>query len=435
MSREQANTFKQHRDANDPQGNLGWSARMAKKAMRIAPEAPPDVETAFELSEEECVLWRLLKLPRRYLDLENAGLLPTDKVRGFMRGLVSADVIDVLEDEQAKPIVPVELVRLKKELRGEKIEKPSSGRLRPRVYRPDIGGAPSTSPPPPSRAPSPAAPPASKPASAPSTPPSSSTARPSAEDAALKKRIEDAHAKMREQSLYEFLGVAKSAGHAEIKQSYVKLAREYHPDVVAGRTLAGDADLAKKLDALFGRLQDANRVLSNAQERLRYDDKLAKDPKSGGMGEAGKKVRRPEEAHVLLKKAEHLLRVKDYAPAERHFKIALELDDQNPDIQLGYGWCVYLNPQRPKDERMAEAKAILTPLADQKSQAEAAWKLALIAGAEGHESEHIKRLHQTLKLNPRHADAGREKRLLDMRKRKTEDEKKPKGILDKLIKR
>lgn len=424
MSREQANTFKKFRDANDPQGNLGWSARVARKAMRVSPEAPRDVETTFELIEEERILWRLLKLPRRYIDVENAGVLPPERVRGFLRGLVSADVVDILEDEQARPVVPVELVRLKKEVRGEQVERPTGSKLRARVFRPDIGVSPPASAP----APKPTPPPATQ-----AVPPRAA-APVSAEETSIKRRVDEAHAKMRERNHYEFLGLAKTAGPAEVKQAFVKLAREFHPDAIAGTALAGDAELQKKLDALFNRLQEANRVLSSAEERRRYDEKLATDPKAGTQSDSGKKVRRPEEARVLLKKAEHLFKVKDYAPAERHFKMALELDEESSDAKLGLAWCLYMNEGRPKAERTLEAKKLLQPLADKTNVADAAWKLAVIAQAEGQETEHTRRLQQTLRLNPRHPEAVREKRLLDMRKQKEEEEKK-KGFFDKLIKR
>lgn len=432
MSSDQADTFKKFRDADDPTGNLGWSSRMAKKAMQISPGAPQDVEQQFELRDDERLLWRLLKLPRRYLDLENAGVLPADRVRGILRGLVSADVVDIIEGEAARPIVPLEITRLKKQLNGETVGKPTGNRLRPRVFRPDIGiGAQGAAAyPPPPKAPA-ATPPASAPPPPPKAAPTGAGATLSAEESELKKRIEAAHALLREQNHFQFLGVPPTAGPAEVKQAYVNLAREFHPDVIAGTALGQDGALSKKLKALFTRLQDAHRVLASPEERRRYEDQLRVDPTAGRGRETGGKVRRPEEARVLAKKAEHLFKARDFVQAERHFKMALELDEQSREGQLGYAWCIYSDAGRPKEARIAEAKRLLSPLVDG-GFAEAAWRLAMIARTEGDEAGHTRWVNKTVALNPKHPDAVREKRLADLRRQKTAEPPKPKGFLDKL---
>ena len=115
MSREQVQSFQSHRNAADPQGDLTWAARFGQKALRVSSDtlAHLDVEQEFELSEDERVLWRLLKLPRKYLDLEHAGVLPVAVCRAFLRGLVAADVVDILNAPEAKALLPAEVKRLK----------------------------------------------------------------------------------------------------------------------------------------------------------------------------------------------------------------------------------------------------------------------------------------------------------------------------------
>src|SRR2546430_1586597 len=107
MSREQANTFRKHRDASDAPGNIAWAARMQHKAMRQGPEAAAriDVERDFELAEPERILWRLMRLPRRYMELEHCGVLEIEKIRGFLRGLIAADVVDIVEVVDAKALL------------------------------------------------------------------------------------------------------------------------------------------------------------------------------------------------------------------------------------------------------------------------------------------------------------------------------------------
>lgn len=66
---------------------------------------------------------------------------------------------------------------------------------------------------------------------------------------------------------YKVLGLDKTATEAEIKKAYRKLARKYHPDVNPGDTEAEEK---------FKQLNEANEVLSNPENRKKYD-KYGKD--------------------------------------------------------------------------------------------------------------------------------------------------------------
>lgn len=61
---------------------------------------------------------------------------------------------------------------------------------------------------------------------------------------------------------YKVLGVAKTATEADIKKAYRKLARKYHPDLNPND---------KEAEQKFKELNEANEVLSNAENRKKYD--------------------------------------------------------------------------------------------------------------------------------------------------------------------
>ena len=75
--------------------------------------------------------------------------------------------------------------------------------------------------------------------------------------------------------LYETLGVAKNASQDEIKKSYRKLAREFHPD-----KNAGDKDAEER----FKEVQTAYDVLSDPDKRKQYDRFGSQNGRPGPAG-------------------------------------------------------------------------------------------------------------------------------------------------------
>ncbi len=76
--------------------------------------------------------------------------------------------------------------------------------------------------------------------------------------------------------LYEILGVSREASADEIKKSYRKLARQYHPDVNA------DSEAEER----FKEISVAYEILSDPQKRQQYDQ-FGTVGGAGGMGGAG----------------------------------------------------------------------------------------------------------------------------------------------------
>jgi molecular chaperone DnaJ len=85
-----------------------------------------------------------------------------------------------------------------------------------------------------------------------------------------------------DKDFYKILGVSKDAPEAEIKKSYRKLAREFHPD-----SNPGDA----KAEAKFKEISEAFSVLSDAEQRKEYDAVRAMGGgarfTAGGQGQGG----------------------------------------------------------------------------------------------------------------------------------------------------
>lgn len=82
---------------------------------------------------------------------------------------------------------------------------------------------------------------------------------------------------------YQTLGIDKSASQDDIKKAYRKLARKYHPDMNPG-----DKEAEKK----FKELNEANEVLSNPENRAKYD----KYGENWQRGEEYEKMRQQQSA-------------------------------------------------------------------------------------------------------------------------------------------
>jgi tetratricopeptide (TPR) repeat protein len=79
---------------------------------------------------------------------------------------------------------------------------------------------------------------------------------------ALRQQILDAFARLPGQRHHEALGVTSEASNKEIQAAFVRLAKLYHPD---GHHEPELADLKDKLEALFTRVTEAHRTLSQAE--------------------------------------------------------------------------------------------------------------------------------------------------------------------------
>lgn len=130
-------------------------------------------------------------------------------------------------------------------------------------------------------------------------------ARPAGPVPSRREQVIAAFVAMRRQNYYEALGVARDAKPTEVLAAYFRLAKLYHPD---GHHEQGLETLKEQLEALFGRIAEAHRVLSNPTLRAAYDGSLAaaRPGQPGGESEASSPSTPPPPERVteLIERAE-----------------------------------------------------------------------------------------------------------------------------------
>jgi len=80
-----------------------------------------------------------------------------------------------------------------------------------------------------------------------------------------------------QRNYYEILGVPQAASTDEIKKTYRQLARKFHPDVVQDKALG---------QRVFSQINQAYRVLGDAERRAQYNSTLAQAARPSANGAA-----------------------------------------------------------------------------------------------------------------------------------------------------
>ena len=151
-----------------------------------------------------------------------------------------------------------------------------------------------------------------------------------------------------EKDYYSILEVWPTSSIDEIKRSYFRLAKLYHPDV------AGDTDENKDK---FKLINEAFAVLSDPQKRQLYDESLRKS-KSSTKGAAALKESDKRSASLTFTQAKEAIRSGRYDKAVLLLKTALKYDPDNPAYNSWYGFSLAMLNTRLHEARDACKKAV-----------------------------------------------------------------------------
>jgi curved DNA-binding protein CbpA len=206
---------------------------------------------------------------------------------------------------------------------------------------------------------------------------------------------------------FEVLGVTQDANPAQVQETYLKLAKSFHPDRLPQEL----ADLKPLATKVFSRISEAHQVLSEPAKRQAYVDSL----KHGNEESEEEKVRRILRAAGSYQKAEVLLKKRMLAAAELEANRALEDDPDQPDYRALYAWIQSSKPD--SDSRLPDLLRLLNDSITRNPASEKnRYYRVQILKRLGKIDEAVADCRIIVEKNPHHVDALREIRLWEMRR-------------------
>ena len=225
---------------------------------------------------------------------------------------------------------------------------------------------------------------------------------PAPQGGASRERLAQRVAAMQRLNYYEVLGVKATASAADIKNAFLTLAREYHPDQHFSSASAEAKALAQELYDLISR---AHETLSDPTRRQRYAAELKDGPKR----DQDENIGRILAAEGKFQRGDELMRQRNFAEAHKLFREAVSLYEQEGEFHAYLGWSLFqADASRAEEaERAIEQAIAWSPKLDK-----GYLFLGYVHKAMGRPDKAEKQFERALQANPDCTEALRELRLL-----------------------
>jgi len=160
--------------------------------------------------------------------------------------------------------------------------------------------------------------------------------------AELRKEVLGLHAKLNELDLWGVLGIARGASPAEVKRAYLKAAKRLHPDHLMR---LGLEDLKETANEVFTQIARAHEVLTDADERARYEESTAGVTETQALLAA--------QAEQLYQRGDMLMRAGNFRGAADFLEKAVQTYGDEPEYHAAFAWALH-RKLPPENERALE---------------------------------------------------------------------------------
>ncbi len=236
---------------------------------------------------------------------------------------------------------------------------------------------------------------------------------------ARQKKIKAAHDLMNRKlnqiakgTYFDVLEVKQGAKEAQIKDSYMRLLRDFHPDKMEP---LNDPALKEGFEKISRELKAAMDVLSDPQARKKYEAEISGEDLTKKEEDAI--VKQVLEDEFAFQKALVLLNKKNYHGVVELLGPVVERGTDNGEYLAAYAWSRLAKGAggKPAQECMDMLRRAVE-LAPNSERAN--FYMALAAEREGNDEEYAQYIIYTLEVNPHHLEAKRRLHILKMRRKR-----------------
>ena len=253
-----------------------------------------------------------------------------------------------------------------------------------------------------------------------------------APDATLRTALLELGEKLDKLSHFELLAVSESANPGEVSSAFIRAARRFHPDRLAG---IGLSELVPQAERILARMSEAAMILGDPARRAEYLTVRA------GKKPAGSTVPTVIDAETSFLKGEVFLRRGDHEKAIECFAAASKANPGEPQYRAYWAWARFDNPHGRKEAVVREVQRIIADVvAAQPRFARGHYWLGQMWKFLNEPDRAERAFREAASQDKDFLDASREMRLLEMRRtRASETRKNPDpprgGIMNWLFKK
>ncbi len=238
---------------------------------------------------------------------------------------------------------------------------------------------------------------------APAGTPARSATPPGSAEEELRRALLEVMPRAKEKNLFARLNITEVATRDQVKQAYLAIAKQFHPDRFAAGAFA---DLHDTVKDFFTAMNEAYEILADDRKRAEY-----------ARGLKGVFRENEEAARADFQKGEACFRTRDFARARGFFESALRAAPR-PEYLAALAHVFVVDPVGRDRARARELldEAMKDPKCDRAFHA-----AGVLARAEGDEGRAERMFRAALELNPGNPEAARELRLVQGRRAKNRD--------------